>query len=65
MNRRIMVIQQNVPMCPDCSAMMWSMVHNNQILYICSDCNGIFPLIKNGQAENELVISDRLGDLDE
>jgi hypothetical protein len=45
--------------------MMWSMVHNNQILYICSDCNGIFPLIKNGQAENELVISDRLGDLDE
>ena len=60
-----MVIQQNVPMCPDCSAMMWSMVHNNQILYICSDCNGIFPLIKNGQAENELVISDRLGDLDE
>ena len=65
MDRRIMVIQQNVPMCPNCSALMWNMIHENQIIYVCSDCNGIFPVVKNGQAEDELVVYDKIGEIDD
>ena len=65
MDRRIIVIQQNVPMCPNCSALMWNMVYSNHVVYVCSDCNGIFPVIKNGQAENELLVSDKMGDLED
>ena len=63
--RRLIVISQNVPICPNCSALMWNMPHGKQILYVCSDCNSIFPLIKNGQAENELIVSDKMGEIED
>ena len=53
-----MIISQHVPMCPECSAMMSMRHQNNVMYYFCNDCKSIFQFIGNGQAENELIVTD-------
>jgi len=52
------IIQQNVPMCPKCSALM-SVRHQYDNLYFsCDCCKLILKVIDNGQAEIELIVTD-------
>ena len=52
------ILQQNVPMCPRCSAMMHKRMANGHLYFICGDCKGIWKVLDNGQAEIELLVSD-------
>ena len=56
----ITILQSNVPRCPKCSAMLFQRVQTDAYVryFVCSDCNAIYEIIDNGQAENELQISD-------
>lgn len=63
--RKFFTIEQKVPRCPYCASYMWSTTYDKHVCYVCYDCNAILPVIKVGQCENELIVSDRLGDLDE
>lgn len=60
MDNRIIVIQQNVPICPNCSAMMWKRYQGNHLYFICNDCKEIFKVIENGQAEIELLATNNV-----
>lgn len=53
-----MIISQNVPICPDCSAMMVKRHQNNEIYFFCADCKSIYQVIDNGTAEIELIVTD-------
>jgi len=53
-----MIISQHVPICPECSAMMSVRHQERKLFYFCHDCLSIFQFVSNGQAENELVVTD-------
>ena len=55
----MIVIQQNVPMCPNCSGMMSTRHQDDKIFFFCHDCMSIFQVFDNGQAEIELIVSDK------
>ena len=54
----MIVIQQNVPMCPYCSAMMSTRHQRGNLYYFCHDCLKILQVVDNGQAEIELLVTD-------
>ena len=56
----ITTIQHNVPRCPKCSALMFQRTQTDAYVkyYVCNDCGAIYEVIDNGQADNELQISD-------
>ena len=54
----ILPFQQNVPMCPRCSALMFSRGQNGSLYYVCHDCKAIFKVIGTGKAEIELLATD-------
>ena len=55
----MIVIQQNVPMCPECSAMMSTRHQKGKMYLFCHDCLKILQILDNGQSEIELLCSDR------
>jgi len=56
----MIIIQQNVPMCPICASLMWKRFQDNDLYYICHDnINHIFKMVSNGQAEIELIVSNK------
>ena len=53
------VIQQNIPICPNCSALMTRRYGKDKELYfVCPDCNAIYKFMENGQTDNELIVTD-------
>lgn len=52
------IIQQNVPMCPRCSALMSTRHQYDNLYFFCDDCKLILKVIDNGQAEIELIVTD-------
>ena len=52
------VIQQNVPTCPKCSALMFARHQYDNLYFSCGDCKLILKVIDNGQAEIELIVTD-------
>lgn len=52
------MMQQNVPMCPKCSALMITRNQYNNLYFVCQDCNAVFKVIGKGQAEIELIVTD-------
>ena len=55
----MIVIEQKVPICPVCSASMWSRYQNGDLFYVCNDnINHIYKMIGLGQTENELLVID-------
>ena len=55
----MVVIQQNVPMCPDCSGMMATRHQGGKTYFFCHDCLSIYQVLENGQAEIELLVSNK------
>lgn len=55
---RVIIIQQNVPMCPECSSLMSTRHQDGKLFFFCHDCLHIYKVIENGQAEIELLVSD-------
>ena len=53
-----MIITQNVPICPKCSAGLLNRKQDNEIFYFCLDCMSIFQVIGTGKAENELIVTE-------
>ncbi len=51
-------MQQNVPICPRCSALMITRYQYNNLYFVCQDCKAIFKVIGKGQAEIELIVTD-------
>ena len=54
----ITIFQSNVPRCPKCSALMYSREQDGRRFMICADCLKVYEIINNGQAENELTVTD-------
>lgn len=52
------MMQQNVPMCPKCSALMITRHQYNNLYFVCQDCNTVLKVIGKGQAEIELIVTD-------
>ena len=58
------VLQQNVPICPHCSALMVRRIQTedeknlNNLFFFCTDCKAIFKVVGKGKAEIELVVTD-------
>lgn len=59
------IINQKVPSCPVCAAGMHLSHTPLGRIYICNDCNGIFRVLGVGQIENEVKVSDNIGEVDE
>lgn len=59
------IITQHVPICPNCSAMLFKRHQASDIFFVCADCLQIFRLIGTGEAEIELKVTDKAGDEDE
>lgn len=56
----MLIIQQNVPMCPICASLMWKRYQDNSLYYICHDnISHIFKIESVGQAKIELIASDK------
>ena len=56
----MIIIQQNVPMCPKCASMMWQRFQGKDLYYICHDnIEHIFKIESVGQTEIELIVSDK------
>lgn len=53
-----MIISQNVPMCPKCSALMAQRHQCGQLYYFCHDCLGIYKVVGVHKAEIELIVTD-------
>ena len=53
-----MLIQNNVPRCPSCSALMFMTERNNKLYMVCHDCLKPYRVEDNGQAEIELYVTD-------
>ena len=51
-----MIINQNVPICPECKAMLFKRIQNHKTYYCCLDCMSIFALQGVGKSENELIV---------
>lgn len=51
------IVQQNVPMCPHCSALM-TKVRGVEVFFRCNDCASKFQIVGIGQAEIELIVTD-------
>lgn len=51
--KRVVKIQTNVPICPDCNGTL----HFNKIAqkYICIACNASFKIVEEGQTEREFI----------
>lgn len=59
MNNKEIIIEQKVPTCPVCSALMWKRYQGKDLFFICNDdCSHIYKMIEMGQTENELIVSD-------
>ena len=56
-----MIITQNVPTCPKCSAGLFKRNQYKDTFYFCIDCMSIFQVIGTGKAENELIVTDKEG----
>ena len=62
------ILQQNVPACPHCSALMVCRIQRedeaylNDIFFLCTDCKAIFKVVGRGKAENELIVTDERND---
>lgn len=54
-----MIITQTVPICPNCKAMLCKRHQDNNVFYFCYDCMKIYKVIGTGDAEIELVITDK------
>lgn len=54
------VINQNVPICPECKAGMHLRHNMFGRIYICCSCNKIWRDIGVGQVENEVIITDNV-----
>lgn len=54
----MIIIQQNVPMCPECSAMMSIRHQKGHMYFFCHDCLNIYKVVERGQAEIELIVTD-------
>lgn len=59
----VKILQQNVPTCPICSAMMHKRLYQDHLYFICNDCKSIWKVLEKGQAEIELVVSNNLNDI--
>lgn len=53
-----LAMQQNVPMCPSCSALMFTRGQYGSLYFICGDCKSIFKVIGNGRADIEIIVTD-------
>lgn len=53
----IIKIYQNVPICPECSALMIKR-QSLDTYYVCVDCKKILKVISSGCIENELITTD-------
>jgi tRNA(Ile2) C34 agmatinyltransferase TiaS len=51
-------IYQNVPICPDCKALMLKRHQGDKSYYHCFDCMKIVQVIDHGKMENELICTD-------
>lgn len=59
MNNKIIVVEQKVPTCPVCSALMWKRYQDGKLFFVCGDnIEHIYGVVDNGQTENELLVSD-------
>lgn len=59
MNNKEIVIEQKVPTCPVCSALMWKRYQGKDLFFVCNDdISHIYKTIKIGQTENELLVTD-------
>lgn len=54
-----MIISQNVPMCPRCSALMAQRHQCGHLYYFCQDCMGIYKVVGTHKAEIELIVTDK------
>ena len=59
----VKILQQNVPMCPVCGALMKRRHYGEHTYFICADCKAIWKVLDGGQAEIELVITDNAFDV--
>lgn len=48
------MIQDNTPMCKECSSRLRKIVTKKDIIYVCSKCNITYKIIGRGQSEREL-----------
>lgn len=55
----IQTLQQNVPICPECKALMLTRTQNGSLFFACVDCKAIFKVIGKGKADIELVVTDK------
>lgn len=53
------LISQNVPTCPECSAMMLKRHQANESYFHCVDCMKILKIVGTGKAELELIVTDK------
>lgn len=59
MNNKEIVIEQKVPTCPVCSALMWKRYQGKDLFFVCNDdCSHIYKMIEMGQTENELIVTN-------
>ena len=54
----IAVINQNVPICPDCKSGMHKRYNMFGVVYICVDHNHVWRVLDNHENDNELVVTD-------
>ncbi len=54
-----MIITQHVPMCPKCSALLNRREQGGSHYFYCVDCKSIYKVIGVGEAEIELIVTDR------
>ena len=54
----IVKVYQNVPICPDCKALMLKRHQGEESYYHCVDCMKILKVIDIGCVENELICTD-------
>jgi hypothetical protein len=55
----MLIVQQDVPMCPKCKAMMWQRHQDKDLYYVCHDnISHVYKVTSIGQAEIELIVTD-------
>lgn len=60
----LLTIQQNVLICPKCSAAMHRRIYHEHIYYICADCKSIWKVIGNGKVDLEVMVTDKAFDIE-
>lgn len=53
MNKQQVVIQTNVPICPECNGTLRLFMKFEK--YICNSCGSSFKVIESGQTEREFI----------